>query len=202
MCGAGGCLGYSHCFKREAKTVEVSGPKMDGKLSLMNGNTSLLTQYPQETKQIVYVSYIFDTYQACLEHAVSPKTSTPKLPLRKNYLHVLSKEQSPIKISCRLDPGDPSISQPSTKRRKVNDGYVAAYRDDMTLLKENVSLEGIPASCAQRPCPLVCINQDIVCPGQGQPRITLTLTDFRWTLSSQSLKSESLKRHSRKTRMF
>lgn len=168
MSGIGGCLGYSHCLKREAKTVEVSGPKMDGKLSLVNDNTSVLTRYPQETKQIVNVGYIFDAYQACLEHAVSPKMPTPKLPLRKNYLlHVLSKEQSPIKISYRPDPGDPSISQRSAKRRKVNDGYVAAYRGDMTPLEEDVPLEDIPASCAQRPCPLVCINQDIVCPGQA-----------------------------------
>ncbi|OWT40517.1 DNA polymerase mu subunit [Cryptococcus neoformans Bt1] len=135
-------------------------------VTALKGRQRLLRSLDQkwmETKQIVNVDYIFDAYQACLEHAVSPKMPTPKLPLRKNYLlHVLSKEQSPTKISYRPDPGDPSISQRSAKRRKVNDGYVAVYRGDMTPLEEDVPLEDIPASCAQRPCPLVCINQDIV----------------------------------------
>lgn len=40
MCGVGGCLGYSYCFKREVKIVEVFGLKMDGKFLLMNGNIS------------------------------------------------------------------------------------------------------------------------------------------------------------------
>nr|KIR46295.1 DNA polymerase mu subunit [Cryptococcus bacillisporus CA1280] len=134
-------------------------------ITALKGRQRLLRSLEEKwikTKPIVDVNYIFDTYQACLEHAVSPKTSTPKLPPRDDYLlHFLPKGNFPIK-SSNTDSGHANISQPSAKRRKVNDGYVATYRDDMTPLKEDVRLEDIPSSCAQRPCPLVCINQDIV----------------------------------------
>lgn len=35
----GRCLGYNHCFKRETKTAEVSGRKMDCKPSLASWNS-------------------------------------------------------------------------------------------------------------------------------------------------------------------
>ncbi|KIR53976.1 DNA polymerase mu subunit [Cryptococcus gattii Ru294] len=134
-------------------------------ITALKGRQRLLRSLEEkwiETKPIVDVNYIFDTYQACLEHAVSLKTSTPKLPPRDDYLlHFLPKGKFPTRSSS-TDFGHANISQPSAKRRKINDGYVATYRDDMTPLKEDVRLEDIPSSCAQRPCPLVCINQDVV----------------------------------------
>ncbi|WVQ86482.1 hypothetical protein IAS59_000195 [Cryptococcus gattii] len=134
-------------------------------ITALKGRQRLLRSLEEkwiETKPIVDVNYIFDTYQACLEHAVSLKTSTPKLPPRDDYLlHFLPKGKFPTRSSS-TDFGHANISQPSAKRRKINDDYVATYRDDMTPLKEDVRLEDIPSSCAQRPCPLVCINQDVV----------------------------------------
>ncbi|WVQ81739.1 hypothetical protein IAT38_003864 [Cryptococcus sp. DSM 104549] len=126
-----------------------------------------------DTKPILKVEYIFDAYEACLTAANSPApTSLPRLPPRDDYLlhftapaFVLPK--TPLFLSDDED-------EPSSKRRRLTPrkGGVRAGGDhsggdggeleDMAVYDEDIAFEDIPSNCVLRPCPLTCINQDII----------------------------------------
>ncbi|WVQ73950.1 hypothetical protein IAR50_003531 [Cryptococcus sp. DSM 104548] len=124
-----------------------------------------------ESKPILTVNYIYDTYQVCLEAATSQTPSTPSLPPRDKYRLEFKPRQSVDLASCpKPDTHSQNGSQgPSSKRRRVEGGPTATKlegdresEDDMMLFGPHVRLEDIPASCVLRGSPLICVNQDIV----------------------------------------
>ena len=103
----------------------------------------------QEWQPVLTVDYVYDTFQICLDAANEGAKYPPALPDRKRY-------------ALPLGASIPGAVEPPSKRRRVDDGKQPGDMPDMELLPEDVDLTTLPRWCVQRPCPLICVNQDVV----------------------------------------
>ena len=118
----------------------------------------------QDTKPVLAVDYIQDTYQRCLDAAAEESDEPPHLPPRDNYI---VRTGDPVRKRSAT-PDDGHETQHGKKRRKLDfdavDGF-AIHPDlpDMEAFPEEIRFQEIPPLCVDRASPLVCVNQDIVC---------------------------------------
>jgi DNA polymerase mu len=84
----------------------------------------------------------------------------PQLPDVNEYLVFSTKSQSEI-----LPDSSESESQGDLprKRRKVTHNSGGEELADLEMWDEDIELEDVPRFCIERPSPLVCVNQELVC---------------------------------------
>ncbi len=120
----------------------------------------------------------------------------PSLPPREKYLLHLG-SVSDLGRKRALDDEDSLESDrscPSQKRRRIqsvnleldqsgNPPLAIEYLPDIEMYPPDIRLEDIPKLCVLRPCPLVCVNQDIVSFKRKLPmgHRGMYLTHIRWT---------------------
>lgn len=93
----------------------------------------------QVNKRVVSTDYIHDSYQRALERRTT-----------------LSPWQEFVVVP-RSGPSRPMfLDESPPKRRKVD------ALPDLELLPADVPFADLPKRCVERPCPLICVNQDIV----------------------------------------
>jgi DNA polymerase mu len=106
--------------------------------------------------------FIYDTYTRVLE-ASTKRDTIPHLPTIRDYL-VLPIKEEPRFLSDSPSEGSRSSDEeeeddrPRKKRRLAEERLPGLEKWD-----EDIELEDIPRFCIQRPSPLVCPNQDLVC---------------------------------------
>lgn len=135
-----------------------------------------------DSKTILSVEFVHDTYQRCLEAVESPRCTPPSLPLKDPYfVKVSNPAHSPASTPTKRprEDGDASPGSDSQKKRKIKNGEertsdlkfpsddksLAVIDDelpDMELLDPDVNFEDIPRLCVHRACPLISVNQDII----------------------------------------
>lgn len=118
----------------------------------------------KDTKPVLAVEYIHDTFQRCLDAANSRSEEPSQLPVREKY--IVRTGEPTLKRSAPSD-SDGEVHGIRRKRRKLDfdavDGFAIDPKlPDMEPFPEDVRLEYIPPLCVNRASPLVCVNQDIV----------------------------------------
>jgi DNA polymerase mu len=104
--------------------------------------------------------FIYDTYTRVLE-ASTKRDTIPHLPTIGDYLVLPIKEEPRFlseSPSGGLSDEEEEGGRPRKKRRVAEERL-----PDLEMWDEDIELEAIPRFCIQRPSPLVCPNQDLVC---------------------------------------
>jgi DNA polymerase mu len=103
-------------------------------------------------KPVLSANYIYDTYTRALE--ASTKGTIPHLPNIEDYLVIPTKQQPRLLSDTESEEDTPR------KRRKIDQGDSIP---DLEMWDEDIELEDVPRLCVERPSPLICVNQDLVC---------------------------------------
>ena len=122
------------------------------------------------------VEFIHDTFQTCLDHANADPTAVPRLPDLEQYLiHVGPASTKRLRSTSSDIDGVSSVSKRQRHTgQDAGEANTIDYLPDISLLPEDIPFEDIPRLCVERACPLVCVNQDIVCPSLNvQPQVLL-----------------------------
>jgi hypothetical protein len=148
------------------------------------------------------VEYIYDTFQLALDASVNPSGAIPHLPARRKYLvNKGSGGGLSLKRPHMIDSEEEATPR---KRRKGSPNWEGEKGElpDVELYPDDVNFHEIPKLCVLRGSPVVCVNQDIV--GTLAWEIIFPndwrLFTPRSTRSSLSMRTESLRSFSRRTR--
>ncbi|KAK1924368.1 hypothetical protein DB88DRAFT_490154 [Papiliotrema laurentii] len=112
-----------------------------------------------DTSSVVLdVEYVQETFRRCVEAA--SRGVLPKLPPRNDFIRLRPFRERVL--------GDSVVTGASRKRRRSSSAVHPKHQEetsdaeDIALLDPDIKLQDIPRYCVERPCPLVCVNQDII----------------------------------------
>lgn len=141
---------------------------------------------------MISTDFIYDTYTQALE--ASTKIQIPHLPNISDYLVLpikLKSEPHFLSDSDSDENGDGLAPSPR-RRRKIDQGDSLP---DLEMWDEDIELENVPRLCIERPSPLICVNQDLVCIIGGISR--KQEVDHRLKLSNRSMNPDYLRKGDR-----
>jgi len=92
--------------------------------------------------------------------ASTKRDTIPHLPIIGDYL-VLPIKEEPIFLSesSPSDNDEEGDDGRPKKRRRITEDKLP----DLEMWDEDIELENVPRLCIERPSPLICVNQDLVC---------------------------------------
>lgn len=103
--------------------------------------------------------FIYDTYTRALE-ASTKRDTIPHLPTIGDYLVLPIKEEPRfLSESSSSDNDAEGDDGRPKKRRRISENKLP----DLEMWDEDIELEDVPRLCIERPSPLICVNQDLVC---------------------------------------
>jgi hypothetical protein len=97
----------------------------------------------QKTKVILGIEYLHETFRRAVDAEAEGRI--PSLPDREGYLRFR-----------------PQRDEAGTRKRRRADSEGDGTLPDLAPLDPETKFADIPRYACQRPCPLVCVNQDIV----------------------------------------
>ena len=103
--------------------------------------------------------FIYDTNTRALE-ASTKRDTIPHLPTIGDYLVLPIKEEPRfLSESSSSDNDAEGDDGRPKKRRRISENKLP----DLEMWDEDIELEDVPRLCIERPSPLICVNQDLVC---------------------------------------
>ena len=131
----------------------------------LNVESKQILRLDQDTKPVMAVEYIYDTFQRCLDAANVGSDEPPHLPMRDAYM--IRTSGLKLKRSAPLDDNEKDLLTRKRGRLEFNASDELVHDPtlpDMQPFPVDIRLEDIPPLCVERASPLVCVNQDIVRP--------------------------------------
>jgi len=108
---------------------------------------------------VLSADFIYDTYTRALE-ASTKRDTIPHLPTIGDYLVLPIKEEPRfLSESSSSDNDAEGDDGRPKKRRRISENKLP----DLEMWDEDIELEDVPRLCIERPSPLICVNQDLVC---------------------------------------
>ncbi|RXK37721.1 hypothetical protein M231_04970 [Tremella mesenterica] len=114
---------------------------------------------------VVSEEWIYESYERCLSAATEDENGgIPRLPERDKYLLLRPQVELEV-ISCPMRKRKRRGSEEKGEQEdegEAREDDSSEEEGDIEMYSEDVKLEDIPRLCILRPCPLTCVNQDII----------------------------------------